>query len=405
MLVVLVGISACAQASSSGTTPTTTSNQNQGAIKIGGTVSLTGNFSSDGKALKQGYDLWAATINKQGGLLGRQVQLDIKNDNSDPKQVTTSYQQLITADHVDLLFAPFSGDLAVPAARVANRFGYTFIEGAATEASTFEQHLPNLFSVSLSATNYLTIFDAYILSLPQDLRPKTVAYITSQDSFTQPQIDHARSVLERGGLRTAFYTSFPADTVDYAPLAQKAILSGADVVMLGTIGTSDCVSLMKSFKQQHFNPKALIATAGPDQGDRFTTPLGGFQAAEGIMVPNDGWFPGIKTYQNDQFTKDYVATYGGTVDDISSDTVQAYATGQVLEQAVKKIKSLDNAKLMQKLRTASFNSVQGPVKFAADGENSQASAFLFQWQKGHLLPVYPPSQAQAVVEYPGLNIS
>src|SRR5579859_4894480 len=87
---VFAGLSACSQQNS------TTTPSNQSPIKVGGTVSLTGDSSTDGKALLLGYQLWAATVNKHGGLLGRQVQLDIKDDHSSPDQVTTDYQQLIS---------------------------------------------------------------------------------------------------------------------------------------------------------------------------------------------------------------------------------------------------------------------------------------------------------------------
>jgi branched-chain amino acid transport system substrate-binding protein len=44
--------------------------------------------------------------------------------------------------------------------------------------------------------------------------------------------------------------------------------------------------------------------------------------------------------------------------------------------------------------------VQGPVKFSAKGENTASVAYLFQWQKGQTLIVYPSNQAQANPEYP-----
>jgi branched-chain amino acid transport system substrate-binding protein len=157
---------------------------------------------------------------------------------------------------------------------------------------------------------------------------------------------------------------------------------------------------MKAFKQQHFNPSAIIATAGPDQGSQFTGPLGGAQNAEGIFVPNDGWFPGVKNYQNDDFVKSYIAKFGGTADDISSDTVQAYSVGQVLEEAVTKIQSIDNAKLINELHSDTFNTLQGPVKFASDGQNTVAVAYLFQWQNGKLVVVYPSNAAQENPEFP-----
>lgn len=168
MSLLLLCLSACSQT----TTPTPTQT-NQPPVKIGGTVSLHGDFAADGALLERGYQLWTSWINQQGGLLGRQVQLDILDDKSNPDTVTADYQKLITVDHVNLLFAPFSGMLTVPAATVAKRYGYAMIEGAATEKDTFQHGLTNLFAVSLSAQRYLSTFATYILSLPQSQRPTT----------------------------------------------------------------------------------------------------------------------------------------------------------------------------------------------------------------------------------------
>ena len=86
----------------------------QGPIKIGISLSLSGDFSDPGKAVKRGYELWASYVNAHGGILGRQVQLKIVNDASDPNQAVSNYQKLITGDHVDLVFGPFSSLLTGP---------------------------------------------------------------------------------------------------------------------------------------------------------------------------------------------------------------------------------------------------------------------------------------------------
>jgi branched-chain amino acid transport system substrate-binding protein len=370
-----------------------------GQIVIGASIANSGDFSADGKPTQQGYQLWADTINKQGGLLGRQVRLDLVNDNSTPEGVTTAYQKLINVDHVDLVVGPFADLTAVAAAKVANRSGYALIEGSGTAVAVFQQGLDNIFSVSLSAKNYMVSFAEYILALPADQRPKTAAYATQDDPFLVPQLDQAKSLLENGGIKTVLYDKYPVETSDYTPFAQKVIASGADLVMLGTF-TPDSIAYVKAFKHQNYNPKALIAASGPDQGDQFTGPIGGTKVAEGIFVPNGGWYAGITTFQNDQFQKDYIAKFGGTAADISSDTVQAYSVMQVLTQAVNKIHSIDNTKLIQELHSDSFDTLQGPVKFSPDGQNSTAVAFLFQWQNGQLIPVYPQDHAQANPEFP-----
>ena len=69
----------------------------------------------------------------------------------------------------------------------------------------------------------------------------------------------------------------------------------------------------------------------------------------------------------------------------------------MLQQAVDHVGSTDNSKLEAYLHSgASFNSVQGPVKFLADGENGAATPFVFQWQKGTLQDVLPLGVGQTV---------
>jgi branched-chain amino acid transport system substrate-binding protein len=342
--------------------------------------------------------LWADTINKQGGLLGRPVKLDILSDASSPQQVVTNYQKLINVDHVDLTFGPFSSLLTKPSSVIANRYGYAFPEGAGGGPSVFSQGLNNLFDVSLPVANNLVSFASYVLSLPAAQRPKSAAYATQDDPFTQPQVDLARQLLEKGGVKTVYSTVYPAETTDYTPIANKVIQSGAQIGIFGTL-LPDISAFIQTFRQQHYNPQALIATAGPDQGDQFIKAVGGIKATEGIFVPN-GWYPGVNNFQNSNMVKAYLAQNGGTADQISSDVAEAFSVGQVVQQAVTKINSLDNKALIQELHSDTFNSVQGQVKFDATGQNVAAQAYLFQWQKGSLIPVYPSSSATAGPEYP-----
>jgi branched-chain amino acid transport system substrate-binding protein len=351
-------------------------------------------------AFQQGYQLWAADINKAGGLLGRQVQLDIVNDNSSPDQVQTNYQTLITVHKDDLVFGPFSTLLTKPASVVASRYGYAFVEGAGGGPSVFTRGLHNIFDVSLPVANNLVAFAHYIQTLPSTQRPTSIAYATEDDPFTQPQVDTAKALFEQEGIKTASYQVYPAETTDYNPIADKIIASGAQVVVVGTL-LPDVSAFIQRFKQQHYNPQALIATAGPDQGDQFTKAIGGVQSAEGIMVPNGGWFPQATTPGNAQMVQEYLAKYGGTADGISSDVAEAYSVGQVLQQAAKKINSIDNTKLIAELHSSdTYTTVQGPVKFDDTGQNVAATAYLFQWQKGSLIPVYPANVATAEPVYP-----
>jgi len=56
VIIMILAYSGCG-----GTTTTTT--QPQGPITIGISLSLSGDFSADGKYFQQGYQLWADTVN------------------------------------------------------------------------------------------------------------------------------------------------------------------------------------------------------------------------------------------------------------------------------------------------------------------------------------------------------
>jgi branched-chain amino acid transport system substrate-binding protein len=367
-------------------------------ITIGVSVSLTGDFSSDGPALEKGYDLWAQDVNKKGGLLGHHVTMKYADDASSTQQVVTNYQRLISSDKVDLVFGPYSSLLTIPASAVVDRLGYAFPEPAGGGPAVFAAGHKNLFFVQPAAIeDNLVSYTTWLLALPADQRPKTAAYATEDDPFTQPQVDKAKSLLEAAGVTTVSYKVYPSEPIDWTPLALKVVSSKADAVILGT-QVPDAIAFVKTFIAQHYNPKTLIETAGPDQGAQYSGKLGA--NTEGIMVPA-GWTAGAQAYGNPTFVAEYIAKYGGSAADISADSAEAYSVGQVVEQAATKAGSIDNQKLIAALHTGTYQTVQGPMGFDAVGKpTGGVGVFVEQWQNGNAVFVYPPAVAAAQPEYP-----
>src|SRR5690349_5122645 len=79
-----------------------------GPIRIGASISLTGKDSRSGKELQNGYKLWEEQANAKGGVLGRQVEFVIYDDQSDPETSAKLYEKLISEDKVDLIIGPYS---------------------------------------------------------------------------------------------------------------------------------------------------------------------------------------------------------------------------------------------------------------------------------------------------------
>jgi len=383
----LIGAAACS--SSSGTAgasaslpPTST------PITVGVSVSLSGDFSSDGLATKQGYETWAAFTNANGGILGHQVKMVFLSDGSSPTQVVTNYQKLINVDKVNFTLGPYSTLLTKPAAVITNRYGYVLLEGIGGGPSVFTQGLKNVFDVSASATFQMVTLAKWIAAT----QPKqAIAYATMDDPFIKPTTDGARDYLTAHGFTSATYKVYPLETTDFTPIASAIVASGAKIAILGTM-PPDGYAFIQAFIQDKYNPQILAEASGPDQGTQFVKAVGASNTG-GIMVPNT-WYPGSTFYQNSGMVAQYIKMFGGTPDAISADVAEAFSAGQVLNQAVTHNRSLSNAELQTTLHSGTtFQSVQGPVTFGPDGQNIGATPYIFQWQSGNFVPVLPTGSA------------
>ena len=285
-----VGVLAACSGSNSSSSTTTSSGSTASAstaagsgskapITIGISLSETGDFSADGLAFKQGYQLWAKDVNAAGGILGRQVQLKILNDDSSTNQVVTNYNTLISADHVDLTFGPFSSLLTGPASAVAARAGYAFVEGAGGAPTVFDTQSNeadhNTFDVSLPIADEMLPFINYIKSLPASQRDSmTAAYPMANDPFADPPVQLAQTELQALGVKTVYSEIFPEEPSSYAPAAAAVAQKTPDIVVLGSTDVPTVAAFMQGFQQAHFTPKLFIAAAGPDQGAAFIKAAG-----------------------------------------------------------------------------------------------------------------------------------
>jgi len=396
-----VSVTACGITGSS--TPSTSSSNGAPTgtpITVGFSVSLTGSFSADGHAVLKGYQLWRDDVNAHGGLLGRPVKLVYLNDNSDPNVARRDYTKLITQDHVDLTLGPFSSLLTIPAGQVAHKYGYALVEGSGGAPTVFDASLPNLFGVSAPVANQLEPFAKWVLALPPGERPRTAAYVMVDDPFADPPVEAAQATLAKSGVSTVYDNSgLPGSTAKLlepnasgtVPLAvltaaaDKVIAANPQIVVIGSVDVPTVSGILNEFRAQHFNPKMIIATSGPDQGQDFLNAIGTGNA-DGIMVP-DGWYGALPDPLSHVMVQEYIAKYGGTSSEINADVAEAYSSGEVLADAVSNV-GVSNAKIIGFLHglRQPLDTVQGPAQWGPyvahrpSGMNTKAVSFVFQWQ-------------------------
>ena len=342
-----------------------------------------GGFAPDGQATRRGYELWASDVNSHGGLLGRPVKLIILNDKGDPPTDAKNYETLITQDHVDLTLAPFSSLLtAGAAAQVTERHGYVLAAGSAAAPTVYGLHDHYLFSTNVPATDEMLPFAQWLVA--QTAHPVTAAYPMVNDPFADPPVQTARTFLTKRGVKDVYRQTYPANVTTRALVADARIVAKQKpaMVFLGSVAVSTVQAFMKGFQLANWAPKYFIASSGPDQGASFLGAVG-ISAAVGAMVPN-GWSGNYPNALSHVMVQDYIAKYGGTTGFINADVAEAYSAGQVEAAAVKATHSLNQQTMASWLHQNIVQTVVGPVKFDANGKNTdiKAAALIFQWQPG-----------------------
>jgi ABC-type branched-subunit amino acid transport system substrate-binding protein len=360
---------------------------NADPIKIGISLPLTGDFSEPGTAALRGYTVWRDLVNKKG-LLGRKVQLVVRDDRSDQNTIVSDYNALITQDKVDLLLGTFSSLLNLPASAVAEKFKMVYVEPAGGSPRLFNRGFEYLFfAQQATAPHQADLFSKWVLSLPDAQRPKTAAYPTQDDPFAAPVVEGVKEKLEKAGIKTVYETTYPPSTTDYDTIASSIKSSGADIVVQGAV-FDDGVGLVRSMKKVAYNPKALFQTSAPSEADTYSQAIG-LANTEGVFYAVS-WSPsakGPKYPLNQDFLKAYQKRYGkGKIP--AEDAADAFAAAQVLTTAVQKVGKIDQDAIKDYLHAKPVRTILGPLSWDKTGAPRQAF-LLAQWQGGKSQIVAP----------------
>jgi branched-chain amino acid transport system substrate-binding protein len=349
-------------------------------LKIGASLPLTGEFSEPGKAAKEGYEVWQSMINEKGGLLGRQVELVIKDDASNQNTVVSDYNALISGDKVDLLLGTFSSLLNLPASAVAERAQMLYVEPAGGNPDIFNRGFKTIFFAQQATADHQgDVWANWILSLPEDKRPKTAAYPTLDDPFAGPTSEGIEKILAAGGVETVYRETYTADTKNFDSIANDVKEKNPDLVVAGT-QFEDGVGFLRALGKVGFTPKWLYQTNAPSFGDQYAEAVGA-ENTEGVFYAvshsQESDTPG-----NQEFVAKYKEMFGG--ENVPEDAADAYAAAQVLQATVEANKTVareDQLKLADWLRANSVPTILGELSWNENG--SPKGEFLVgQWQSG-----------------------
>jgi branched-chain amino acid transport system substrate-binding protein len=369
-------------------------------IKIGASLPLTGEFAEPGKAARQGYEVWEAMVNEQGGLIdGRPVEMVIKDDQSNQNTIVADYNALISRDQVDLLLGTFSSLLNLPASAVAERNRMLYVEPAGGAPELFDRGFKYLFfAQQATADKQGEVWANYITELPEAERPKTAAYPTLDDPFAQPTSEGIEAILKPAGIETVYRETYTIDNPNLDGIANALKSRNPDLVVHGAT-FEDGVGMVRALRKADFTPKMLYQTTAPSLGDQYSGAIGK-QTTEGIFYgvshSKEAQTPG-----NEEFVAKYREMFGG--EEVPEDAADAYATAQVLQAAVDAVGTIERERqieLADWLRENEVDTILGPLSWDDQGR-PQGEFLVGQWQSGVPEIILPEDAATSDKIIPG----
>jgi branched-chain amino acid transport system substrate-binding protein len=313
-------------------------------IKIGFSMPLTGGLASNGKAILAAYQMWEEDINAKGGLLGRPVKLVYYDDQSNPSVVPAIYAKLFDIDKIDLVFTSYGTNLAVPSMPVVIPRNYVLL-GLFALAVNSEFDYPYYFSMFPAGPDAVREFSRGFFELAKEQNLQTVAIAGADSDFAKKAADGARENAAKMGFKVVYDRSYPPNTVDFAPIVRGIQASNPDFVYIASYPT-ETVGIARAANEIGLKTKLFGGGMVGLQYAAIKTQLGELLNR---IVDYDFYVPeptvpfkGIESF---------LARYQAKAPSIGADLLGyfippfAYANGQVLEQAVTAVGSLDQKKL------------------------------------------------------------
>ena len=385
------GSTAAPATGSTGAPTTASSVANAQPIKIGTSLPLTGAKSAPGGAAKQGYLVWADMTNAAGGVLGRPVELVIKDDASDQNTIVADYNALISQDKVDLLLGTFSSLLVLPSSAVAEKNNMVYVTPTGASPQIYERGFTKIFmSQQALAPDAGKVWANWIVNLPADQRPKTAAYPTQDDPFTAPVIEGIKAIFTAAGIKNVYEVTYPADTTDFDSIVNSIKSANPDVVVHGAVA-DDGPALVNGMLKAGFKATWLFQTTAPSLGTQYSDAIGP-ENTEGIFY-HMSYNEKAKTPGNAEFIKRYYEMFPDAKD-IPEDVADAFAAGQVLAAAVNAVGKIDQDAISAWLHANTVVTILGPLSWDAKGI-PQGEFMIAQWQKGKTEIVLPAAVATA----------
>ena len=348
-------------------------------LKIGVAGPITGPNAAFGAQLQKGAEQAAKDINAAGGILGMQIELEVGDDVSDPKQGVSVANKFL-GDGIKFVVGHFNSGVTMPASEVYRENGMLAITPSATNicvtdrkngpCGNWTEAAPDLmmFRTCGRDDQQGAVAGDYIVN---NLKGKVVAVLHDKTPYGQGLADATKAYINGKGVTEAIYEGINVGDKDFSALVSKMKAANVEVVYWGGLHTEG----------------GLIVRQMRDQGMTAVMMSGdGITSDEFASIGGPGVIGTLMTFPPDPRKRPEAAVIVKEFTDAGFNpeayTLYTYAAVEILKAAIEKAGAADPAKVAEGMYTgAPFKTVIGDIAFDKKGDITRPDYVLYTWKK------------------------
>jgi branched-chain amino acid transport system substrate-binding protein len=317
---------------------------------------------------RKGMELAADEINRAGGLLGRKVELVVRDDNGTPGDAVRVAEELVSREKVDVLMGTFSSGVGLAIADFAKQRKVLFIASEPlTDKIVWDNG--NRYTFRLRPSTYMQT--AMLVPYAAKLGKRRWAIVypdyeygkSATEAFKQQMI-----ALQPAGIEFVEFAA-PLGKIDAGPVVQ-AIADAKPDAIFSSLFAADLAKFVREGELRGlFRDRPVFDLLGGEP--EYLDPLKD-EAPVGWYVTGYPW-SAIATAEHKRFLDAYQARYK---DYPRQGSVVGYSAVMTAAAAIRKARSTDTGKLVAAMAGLVVDTPFGPVTFRTLDHQSTMGAFV-----------------------------
>jgi urea transport system substrate-binding protein len=336
-------------------------------IRIGIPVGLSGANSVVAPSVVQSAQLAVEEINAAGGILARQVELEVADDGSGAAGAQKAFDSLLFQKKVDVLITMETSAARNAGLPIVSRAKKPFLYTSFYEGRSCNKYL--YVNAWVPDQQVAPIVDYF----KKKYSAKTYFLIGSDYAFGRGMLEFTKSYIQKTGGKVLGEEYLPMDGSDWTPIIGKLKAAKPDALITSTAGGAPNVTLTKQLRAAGVTiPYGNLAV---DEG----TAKSMGADAEGIFI-SGSYLTNIDTPANKAFLAAMRKKFGNELKTPNDLSVPEYEGVYAYKAAVEKAGSTDAEKVIKALAEVSVHGPRGTIQMNVQ-RHAPLTMYLGQVQK------------------------